>query len=126
MSGSTWWPRSRCQRHWSLANRWQATSGAFRPRPRQTGNDSAAWTRRPYRHAIAGCEPGRGANSVVQPRDRLLIRQGEVLPVDGRVATELAALDLSALTGESVPTRLNRGGEALSGATSVGAAFELV
>jgi len=48
------------------------------------------------------------------------------LPVDGRVATELSALDLSALRGESVPTRLNRGGEALSGATSVGAAFELV
>ena len=64
--------------------------------------------------------------AIVQPRDRLLIRQGEVLPVDGRVATELAALDLSALRGESVPTRLNRGGEALSGATSVGAAFKLV
>jgi heavy metal translocating P-type ATPase len=62
----------------------------------------------------------------IVPGDRLLIRHGEVLPVDGRAAAADALLDLSALTGESAPVRLSVGGEALSGSTSVGPAFELV
>jgi heavy metal translocating P-type ATPase len=62
----------------------------------------------------------------IAPGDRLLIRHGEVLPVDGRLATSEAVLDVSALTGESIPVRLGLGGEALSGSTSVGSAFELV
>ncbi|MEO8683550.1 MAG: heavy metal translocating P-type ATPase [Devosia sp.] len=64
--------------------------------------------------------------SAIVPGDRLLIREGEVLPVDGRVASAFALLDLSALTGESVPQRITPGGEALSGATSTGPAFELI
>jgi heavy metal translocating P-type ATPase len=63
--------------------------------------------------------------AVIAPGDRLLIREGEVLPVDGLVAGKVAVLDLSALTGESMPQRIAHGGEALSGATSVGAPFEL-
>jgi cation transport ATPase len=35
--------------------------------------------------------------------DRLLIRKGEIVPVDGYVADGVAILDLSALTGESLP-----------------------
>ena len=62
----------------------------------------------------------------IVPGDRLLIRQGEVLPVDGNVVSDAAVLDLSALTGESVPQQVSRGEEALSGATSAGAAFDLV
>jgi heavy metal translocating P-type ATPase len=64
--------------------------------------------------------------SAIVPGDRLLVREGEVLPVDGRVAGAFALLDLSALTGESVPQRVAPGGEALSGATSAGPAFELI
>ncbi len=64
--------------------------------------------------------------SAIMPGDRLLIREGEVLPVDGRVAGAFALLDLSALTGESVPQRIPPGGAALSGATSAGPAFELI
>ena len=64
--------------------------------------------------------------SAIVPGDRLLVREGEVLPVDGRVAGTFALLDLSALTGESVPQRIATGGEALSGATSAGPAFELI
>lgn len=64
--------------------------------------------------------------SAIVPGDRLLVREGEVLPVDGRVAGTFAVLDLSALTGESVPQRVAPGGEALSGATSAGPAFELI
>jgi heavy metal translocating P-type ATPase len=62
----------------------------------------------------------------VRPADRLLIRQGEVLAVDGRIASPVAILDLSALTGESIPRKVLCGEEALSGSTSAGAAFDLV
>src|SRR5690606_6979602 len=58
--------------------------------------------------------------------DELLIRQGEVLPVDGRVVSGPALIDLSALTGESVPVRMDAAGELLSGATSIGAAFRMI
>lgn len=59
------------------------------------------------------------------PGDRVLIRQGEVLPVDGTVDAESAIIDDSALTGESIPVQYRTGGNALSGATNVGAAFDL-
>jgi len=62
----------------------------------------------------------------IVPGDRLLIRQGEVLPVDGHVSADKAELDLSALTGESIPVQLPNGAEALSGATLIGAPFDLV
>lgn len=64
--------------------------------------------------------------STIVPGDRLLIRKGETLPVDGRVAVSAASLDLSALTGESIPRTVAPGGEGLSGATSVGSPFELM
>jgi cation transport ATPase len=64
--------------------------------------------------------------STIVSGDRIMIRKGEVLPVDGRVAGTFALLDLSALTGESVPQRVGPGGEVLSGSTSVGPAFELI
>jgi heavy metal translocating P-type ATPase len=62
----------------------------------------------------------------VMPGDRLLIRQGEVLPVDGTVASDEAVIDTSALTGESLPVTLRRNEEASSGTTAVGASFDLV
>ncbi len=62
----------------------------------------------------------------ILPGDRLLIRQGEVLPVDGHVTSATAQLDLSALTGESAPVAALRGDEVLSGATCVGSSFDMV
>ncbi|MCX7646616.1 MAG: heavy metal translocating P-type ATPase [Rhodobacteraceae bacterium] len=61
----------------------------------------------------------------IAPGDRLLIRQGDVVPVDGTVASDGAFLDTSALTGEPLPVRLPRGAEAMSGATNAGEAFDL-
>ena len=61
----------------------------------------------------------------IAPGDRLLIRQGDVVPVDGVVASDAALADTSALTGESLPVRLARGAEAMSGSTNAGAAFDL-
>ncbi|QIR86716.1 heavy metal translocating P-type ATPase [Paracoccus sp. AK26] len=62
----------------------------------------------------------------IRPGDRLLIRQGDVVPVDGQVASATAFLDTSALTGESLPVRLEAGAEAMSGSTNAGDAFDLI
>lgn len=62
----------------------------------------------------------------IRPGDRLLIRQGEIVPVDGTVASASAFLDTSALTGESLPSRAENGGEAMSGSTNAGEAFDLI
>ncbi len=62
----------------------------------------------------------------IVPGDRLLIRQGDVVPVDGTVASAFAFLDTSALTGESLPAKVADGGEAMSGSTNAGEAFDLV
>ena len=59
------------------------------------------------------------------PGDRLLIRHGEVVPVDGTALTHPALLDESALTGESLPVEKRLGEEVLSGSSSVGPAFDL-
>lgn len=61
----------------------------------------------------------------IAPGDRLLIRQGDVVPVDGTVASDAAFVDTSALTGESLPVRLSRGAEAMSGSTNAGEAFDV-
>ncbi len=61
----------------------------------------------------------------IEPGDRLLIRQGDVVPVDGTVASDAAFLDTSALTGESLPARLSRGADAMSGSTNAGEPFDL-
>nr|WP_246408189.1 heavy metal translocating P-type ATPase [Microvirga lupini] len=61
----------------------------------------------------------------VVPEDRLLVRQGDVVPVDGFVAAGMAVLDQSALTGESVPAQKKAGEPVMSGVTNVGDAFDL-
>ncbi len=61
----------------------------------------------------------------VEPGDRLFIRRGDVVPVDGKVAGGVAVLDQSALTGESMPVRLKDGDDVLSGSTNAGDAFDL-
>ncbi len=75
------------------------------------------------RHRDGGLE--EVALDAIAPGDRLLIRQGDVVPVDGQIASAVAFLDTSALTGESLPARLTRGAEAMSGSTNAGDAFDL-
>ena len=57
--------------------------------------------------------------------DHVLVRAGEVVPVDGMVESEEAIVDESALTGEPLPVTVHRGGQVRSGTTSAGSAFEL-
>lgn len=61
----------------------------------------------------------------VAPEDRLLIRQGDVVPVDGVVAWGTAVLDQAALTGEALPVRKAPGEPVMSGVTNAGDAFDL-
>ncbi len=57
--------------------------------------------------------------------DVVLVRAGEVVPVDGLVLSEEAVVDESALTGEPLPVTVHRGGQVRSGTASAGGAFEL-
>jgi heavy metal translocating P-type ATPase len=58
--------------------------------------------------------------------DRLLIRQGEVVPADGTLASDVAVVDQSALTGESLPAQRMAGETIMSGASNAGEAFDVV
>jgi heavy metal translocating P-type ATPase len=66
------------------------------------------------------------ALDLVMPGDRLLVRQGDVVPVDGAVGKGVAVLDQSALTGEALPVQRGAGEPVMSGSTNVGEAFDLV
>src|SRR5207302_10301245 len=59
--------------------------------------------------------------SEVRQGDRLLVKPGEIVPVDGVISSESAMLDESALTGESMPVERPRGAAAHSGVIRVGA-----
>ncbi len=61
----------------------------------------------------------------VEVGDRLLVRTGDVVPVDGRLLTS-ALLDESALTGEPLPVDLPAGEAARSGAVNAGSPCDLV
>jgi heavy metal translocating P-type ATPase len=57
--------------------------------------------------------------------DMLVVKPGEVVPVDGIVSGGTAVLDESSLTGESRPVRLEDGMPARSGGSNSGGPFEL-
>ncbi len=59
------------------------------------------------------------------PGDVIVVRPGEVVPVDGRVEEGEAVLDEAALTGESLPVTRRAGEPARSGTLCAGAAFAL-
>ena len=75
------------------------------------------------RHRDGGLE--EVALDLIVPGDRLLVRQGDVVPADGVVASGLAVLDQSALTGEPIPVQQRTGDEVMSGSTNAGDAFDL-
>jgi heavy metal translocating P-type ATPase len=63
--------------------------------------------------------------SAVAVGDQLLVRAGEVVPVDGVVTSTAATIDESALTGEPIPVVKARGAAILSGSLNAGETFEL-
>jgi heavy metal translocating P-type ATPase len=61
----------------------------------------------------------------LHPGDLVIVRAGEVVPVDGVVASSAAVLDEAALTGEPLPVGRARGAEVSSGSANAGDAFDL-
>ena len=57
--------------------------------------------------------------------DQLLVRAGEIVPVDGIVTSTAATIDESALTGEPIPVVKARAAAVLSGSLNAGETFEL-
>ncbi len=61
----------------------------------------------------------------VQAGDTIIVRTGEVVPVDGTLTTAEAVIDTSTLTGEPLPVTLAGGMSVLSGTTNSGAPFDV-
>ncbi|OAE99918.1 haloacid dehalogenase [Bradyrhizobium centrolobii] len=57
--------------------------------------------------------------------EELLVRAGEIVPVDGIVRSAMATIDESAVTGEPIPVEKTRGSAILSGSLNAGETFEL-
>lgn len=57
--------------------------------------------------------------------EELLVRSGEIIPVDGIVGSASATIDESAVTGEPIPVEKTRGTAVLSGSLNAGETFEL-
>lgn len=62
---------------------------------------------------------------VVVPGDAIVVRAGEIVPVDGELADDEAILDEAALTGEPLPVIHARGDALRSGTTNAGQVFDL-
>ncbi|TQF35242.1 haloacid dehalogenase, partial [Bradyrhizobium sp. UNPF46] len=57
--------------------------------------------------------------------EELLVKAGEIVPVDGVVASAFASIDESAVTGEPIPVEKTRGSAVLSGSLNAGETFQL-
>ena len=62
----------------------------------------------------------------VLPGDVVIVRAGEVVPVDGTVEGAEAVIDESALTGEPLPVLHGPGSDVRSGTANAGSAFDLL
>ena len=61
----------------------------------------------------------------VRVGDRLLVKGGETVPVDGVIGSVSATLDEAVLSGESAPVERRQGDAVRSGAINAGAPFEM-
>jgi heavy metal translocating P-type ATPase len=60
----------------------------------------------------------------VVPGDLIVVRPGEIVPVDGVLVDGKAIVDESALTGEPLPVSIDPGGDLRSGTANAGGAIE--
>jgi heavy metal translocating P-type ATPase len=61
----------------------------------------------------------------VEVGDVVLVRTGEVVPVDGTLLSSEAVIDTSTLSGEPLPETLKRGMSILSGSANAGSPFDV-
>jgi heavy metal translocating P-type ATPase len=83
--------------------------------------DRAPHTARRYRDGSVEIVP----LDAVAVGDLLLVASGDVVPVDGTLASAAAVLDESALTGEARPAEHSRGDRLRSGVVNSGGPFDL-
>lgn len=57
--------------------------------------------------------------------DKILVKPGDLVPVDGTLTAGSAEIDESALTGEPLPVTKSSGESVMSGSVNVGQAFEM-
>jgi heavy metal translocating P-type ATPase len=78
---------------------------------------------------IAHRRTGDGVDDIgveeVAVGDLVMVKPGEVIPVDGRVEAGVAVLDEAALTGESLPVERPAGDGVASGTVNAGGPFDL-
>jgi heavy metal translocating P-type ATPase len=78
---------------------------------------------------VAHRRSGRGVEDIainqVAVGDAILVRAGEIIPVDGIITSPGAMLDEAALTGEAIPVPRRRGEAARSGTLNAGETFEM-
>jgi Cd2+/Zn2+-exporting ATPase len=68
-----------------------------------------------YANLLVGDKTERVRPETIAPNDLLVIKPGERIPLDGIVLQGESFVDTSALTGESVPRKVEKGDEVLSG-----------
>lgn len=56
----------------------------------------------------------------------IVVKPGEKVPLDGKVAKGIGSLDVKALTGESLPREVNVGDNVISGSISINGLLEIV
>lgn len=78
-----------------------------------------------YANLIRGNEMITMAPEEVKPGDRIAVKPGERIPLDGVVIKGNSFLDTSALTGESVPREVMQGDTVLSGTINTSGLLEV-
>lgn len=78
-----------------------------------------------FARRVDGSEPAAASVEVplsaLVPGDRVEVRSGELVPVDGVVLSGRSSLDNAVITGESVPVAIEAGDAVHAGATNLGA-----
>lgn len=78
-----------------------------------------------HREVTAGGTTEDCPVSALALEDVVVVKPGELIPVDGILLSEEATLDESSLTGESIPVERVRGDQVISGSVNGSAAFRM-
>ncbi|MBQ9729908.1 MAG: cadmium-translocating P-type ATPase [Clostridia bacterium] len=82
-------------------------------------------TERAYRVLENGGELEEVEPTALKVGDIVLVKTGEKIPADGKLLSNVAVLNVQALTGESLPIEKNKGEEILSGSINAGAVISV-
>jgi len=78
-----------------------------------------------YANVIRDGEPEMVSPEEVKPGERILVKPGERIPLDGIVEKGSTVLDTMALTGESLPREAKEGDEVISGCVNQSGVIEI-